>query len=479
MHAPDETPFRYKAIEDHVLHLLQSGTLRPGQRLPSLRRMGADMKVSVPTVAQAYERLEGLGVVEARERSGFFVRRDYGRLAGPGPIPGARPEAMDVSRPGLEKAIREVFRSGDVGHFREPYPHESLLAGRCLARRLRAAMADDPLGAAASTDHAGRADLRAQLALRTMAAGVRATAEDVTVTTGALDAAASLLRCLTRPGDPVLIQSPSYMIYLTMLEHMGRRAIEIPSCPRDGVPVGLVADAIRDFGVKACLFIPNFHLDGTLMPDEAKRELVRVLTRLDVPLIEDDVYGDLHFGSRRPCLCRAFDERGQVAVVSSFSKTLAPGYRVGWALPGRYAEAFERDRQAANAFASGPTQMALAGFLARGEYDRHLKRLRAALGDYMGRLHCAVSGHFPEGTQAAMPQGGTCMWIRLPEGTDSRALFFRARDRGIAVIPGALLSFSGTFDNYIRLNCSGLWSDDTDRAIRILGDLVCEQAAGA
>lgn len=468
------SPYQYKAIEDHVLQMLEAETLQPGDRLPSLRKMAAAMKVSVPTVSQAYAELESRGVVEARERSGFYVRLDYGRMPEPTLCPTARPEAAERSRPGLIKAARAVLENADIDYFRKPFPDESLLSGRCLAKRLCAVMRDHPLEAARDVCDLGSMELRRILALRTMHCGVSVLPEDIIITTGALDGAAAALRAITRPGDAVLVQTPTYLVYLTMLEHMGLRTIEIPSCPKTGIPVDLVDEAIRNFDVKACLFIPNFHLDGSLTPDASKHRLVHLLAAHGIPLIEDDVYGDLHFGPERPRLCKSYDKEGNVISVSSFSKTLAPGYRVGWVLPGRYRDAFTALRIAGQAFASNPTQMAVADFLRRGEYERHIKNLRAHMADFMGKLHCKVRRHFPEGTQAVQPAGGTCMWIKLPESVDSKDLFFNARDQGIAVIPGALLATSGTFDNYIRLNASGVWCDGMDQAVARLGELVHE-----
>lgn len=446
--------------------------MQPGDRLPSLRAMAGNMKVSVPTVSQAYAELESKGVVEARERSGFYVCLDYGRMPEPTLCPKAAPTAMDRTRPGLLRAARKMLEDCEISYFRNPFPHETLLAGQCLAKRLRAVVHECPRKAVNDVDDLGFMDLRRLLALRAMNAGVAVSPEEVVVTTGALDGAASMLRVLARPGDAVLVQSPSYIVYLSMLENMGLRPIEIPSCPKSGIPVELVDRAIHDFDIKACLFIPNFHIDGSLTPDDAERDLVELLAEHDIPLIEDDVYGEIHFGPERPRLCKSFDATGSVVSVSSFSKTLAPGYRVGWVLPGRYREAFETQRYASQAFASNPTQMALADFLRRGEYDRHCKNLRAHMGDYMAKLHCTVGRHFPEGTQAVQPKGGVCMWIKLPDAVDSKDLFFSARDSGIAVIPGALLSTAGTFDNYIRLNASGVWTPDMDQAVARLGQLV-------
>ncbi|WP_461208274.1 aminotransferase-like domain-containing protein [Desulfocurvus sp. DL9XJH121] len=474
MPATPAPPYRYKAIEDHILKLLEDGGLRPGDRLPSLRAMGAARGVSVPTVAQAYAGLESRGVLESRERSGHYVRQDWGRLTGPTLEPGAQAGAVDLSRQGLLRASQDEHGQCEGHFFHSSFPHASLLGGPALARRLCAAVREAPDLAAAPAPHQGLPDLRRQLALRAMAAGVSALPDEVFVTTGARDGAMTLLKCMTHPGDAVLVQSPTYLVYFSVLEQLGLRAIEVPSCPTRGIRVDLVEEALSNFTIRACLVIANFHLDGSLTPDAAKADLVDLLTARGIPLIEDDVYGDLHFGPERPRLCKAFDGTGLITAVSSFSKTLAPGYRVGWALPGRFAEAFKAARTGINAFAANPAQMAVAEFLRRGEYERNLRGLRASMAAYAARLHSAIGRHFPPGTQAALPAGGICLWVRLPGGVDSRELFLRARDLGVTVTPGGLQTLSGTFDDYIRINCPGVWEDGTEEAVERLGQAVAE-----
>jgi DNA-binding transcriptional MocR family regulator len=158
---------------------------------------------------------------------------------------------------------------------------------------------------------------------------------------------------------------------------MGLKALEIPSTPREGISIEALGYAIENNRISACLVIPNFSNPlGSLMPEGRKRELVQLLTRHDLPLIEDDIYGDLGFGAERPLAAKSYDRDGLVIYCSSFSKTLAPGYRVGWAIGGRYLPEMERLKTISNLSTSSPPQLALAEFLATGGYDHHLRAIR-------------------------------------------------------------------------------------------------------
>lgn len=292
------------------------------------------------------------------------------------------------------------------------------------------------------------------------------------ITSGAMESISLLLRVLTRPGDAILVQSPTFVVYLQMIELMGLRAIEIPSCSQDGVSMELVARAINDYDIRACLFIPNYHVDGSLMPDEKKQELVELLRKKRIPLIEDDVYGNLFFGERRPSLCKNFDKEGLVASCSSFSKTVSPGYRIGWVMPGKFMEQVRHVQNMTGIVPSTPAQMAMGEFMRKGEFERHLKPVRQALARAMAALYCSIGRHFPEGTCVSRPSGSMNMWVRLPSQVDSSELFFKALQQNIFVVPGTILSFSSTFRNYIRLNSKGIWDEQSEEAVGLLGELV-------
>jgi DNA-binding transcriptional MocR family regulator len=318
----------------------------------------------------------------------------------------------------------------------------------------------------------GNPELRKQIAFRCIDAGARVMPDDIIITTGAMEAISIAIRCLTRPGDVVVIQSPAFYCFLHMLDGLGLRVIEIQSRPEGGISPEDLANAINQYDVKACVLNPNFNNpDGSIMPDEVKEEVVELLARKSIPLIEDDVSGDIHFGPDRPQVCKKYDRKGLVMLCSSFSKTIAPGYRVGWLIPGRFHEKAQALKVDTSVSTASPTQMAVAEFLRTGRYERHLKRLRRAIEKQMQAMQMAVARYFPSETKVTRPAGGLVLWVELPGHLDSREYFFRARAERISVVPGLICSTFDKYRSFIRLTCGGVWNNELEQGMEKLGRL--------
>ncbi|RMF46411.1 MAG: PLP-dependent aminotransferase family protein [Deltaproteobacteria bacterium] len=472
----ETTEFRYRSVERHVAELIASAAIRPGDRLPSLRQLSRQLGVSISTVSQAYLELEKKGVVVARERSGFFLSDSAGRMPAPATRP--RPEMVPTSssRSGLIQQVLEALGNRDLLPFGVVCPDESLLPARTLSRLLAATQRHHPATALDYAPVAGNMELRRQIALRCLEAGIAVTPEEILVTSGAMEGLALALRALTRPGDNVLIQSPSYFCFLQLLENCGLRAVEIPSSS-GGIDPEDVRRAIERFDISAAILVPNFNNpDGSLTADEDKRDIVRLLAGRNIPLVEDDVYGEIHFGEHRPRCCKSFDTSGQVIYCSSFSKTIAPGYRVGWMIPGRYHRRVLNLKTTTNICTAAPNQMAIAEFLREGYFARHLRRLRSVIKNQMESLLLAVNRYFPGETRASFPDGGASIWVELPAGVDTVDYFHRARQKGIGLAPGSIFSAQDRYDNFIRLSCTGIWNDAMETGIRTLGELARDLA---
>jgi len=471
-HTPTEQ-YRYALVGKRVLELIESGALKPGDRIPSLRQMSGKMRVSVTTVLQAYVALESQGVIESRPKSGFYVRANFRRLPPP-PSPGQMPpvEPREVNRSELIRIVMELLGRKDILSFGIVCPHDSLLPGRDLNRIMASVLRDDPNRAIGYESVRGNAELRKQIALRCMEAGAAVLPDDIIITAGALEGISIAIRCVTRPGDIVLIQSPTYYCFLQLLDTLGLRVIEIPSCPERGISPADIANTINQYDVRACIFNLNYNNpDGSLAPDEAKREIVELLARKSIPLIEDDVSGDIHFGPSRPQVCKKYDSQGLVMLCSSFSKTISPGYRIGWLVPGRFYEKAHAIKASTNVCTASPTQMAVAEFLRTGKYDRHLRKLRGSIEKQMETMQLWLSNHFPPETKVTRPGGGMSLWVEAPQHIDSREYFFQAKACGIGVVPGLIFSTSDKFKSFIRLTCNGLWSREIEQGIQKLGEL--------
>lgn len=465
--------FRYRQIERSLLQQIATGTLPPGARLPSLRHVSRRSRVSVSTVLQAYAELERKGVIESRPRSGFFVRSDVQEMP---PLPRTRrpdlrPQTINRSR--LISLVLETVGDRQLLPLGINCPSEELLPYRELARVAARLSREDPKRHVAYLPVEGSPELRRQLSLRAAQAGLDVAPEEIIITCGAMEALHVAVRSLLRPGDNVLIQAPSYFCFQQLLENQGVRCIEIPSYPEHGVRPADVEQALGRFDIKACIFTPNFNNpDGSLTSDEAKREIVALLAARDIPLVEDDVAGDLHFGPSRPSVFKMYDSSGLVILCSSFSKTLCPGYRIGWIMPGRfYREAYEV-KATTNVCSATLTQETVAAYLREGRYDRHLRGLRRTLREQTQAMQYHVGRAFPDGTRVTRPEGGGVLWVEMPEGVDSVKLMCRAREEGISIAPGTIFSSQDRFANHVRLNCGTLWSETIERGVGRLGGLV-------
>lgn len=464
--------YRYQIVEKHIQSMISNGALRLGEKLPSLRTLSSNLGVSISTVNQAYLELERKGVIESKPRSGFFVRQRSLRLprteAAPSPVEGPRP----VTRSGLIQTVLESVGRADTVPLGVIAPGSGLLPLKDLGKITASMVRDNPERAMGYAPIPGDPELIRQIAFRSMEFGIPVNPDDPIITAGCMEALNLALRSVCRRGDTVLIQSPTYYCFLQLLETLGLRAIELPSNTEGGVmPVDL-SHALKTFDISACIFAPNFNNpDSSLTPDVAKREIVSMLAERDIPLVEDDVSTDLHFTTKRPGTYKQFDTKGLVLLCSSFSKTLAPGYRVGWILPGKYRQRVLEMKATTNVSTSSPAQMAIGEYLRQGRMERHMKRLREALEKQMDTMQLHLERHFPEGTRVTHPQGGAVLWLELPQGVDSVELFFQAKAKSIGIAPGAIFSTQDKFTNYIRLSCGFPWTDELQNGVEELSSM--------
>jgi DNA-binding transcriptional MocR family regulator len=471
--------FRYRGVEKCVLEMIESGALRPGDRAPSLRSLSSRLKVSVATVSQAYVELERRGVVEARPRSGFFVRPQARRSATAPSKAAPATTSNTVNRGALIRMVLDTVGREDILPFGVATTAEELLPVKQLARVLGGVVRSAQRRAVNYGTVIGDPELRRQIAFRAIDSGARFEPEGALVTSGALEALYIAVRAVTRPGDTVAIASPSYYCFLQLLENLGLRSIEIPSCPECGVDPAELETTLDRFDVKACILSLNFNNpDGSLTPEDAKRRIVSALAKRRIPCIEDDVYGDLYFGAARPRTLKSYDEEGLVLHCSSFSKTLAPGFRVGWLAPGAFFEKAFEIKATTNVSTAMPTQLAVAEYLRIGQYDRHLRRLRGALHEQMELMRACVVEHFPPETKITKPTGGSALWLELP-GLDSIRFFYEAKALGVGVAPGVVFSARDKYNSFVRLSYGSLWTTASEEGVRLLGALAARQLAGA
>jgi DNA-binding transcriptional MocR family regulator len=227
--------------------------------------------------------------------------------------------------------------------------------------------------------------------------------------------------------------------------------------------------------IKACLFTPSFNNPlGSCMTDASKKELVDILALHDIPLIEDDVFGECYFGATRPKTCKSYDKKGLVLLCSSISKTLAPGYRVGWCIPGKFIKRVIQIKTTHSLASPGPTHATVGLFFNTGRLDLHLRNLRRRLSTQCLQYSRAITKYFPEDTQLSKPRGGCFLWIRLNKWVDSIELYQRAMEKKICIAPGNVLTADTNFGNYIRLGIGEPFTGNIEKSVEILGQLIKE-----
>lgn len=455
---------------------MAAGVLRPGDRAPSVRALKSQHRVSASTAVSALMLLENQGWIEARPRSGFYVRP---RQAEALPEPQAPRLSVRATNIGLSGASARIFTDSardEVVHLGAAIPAPTLLPWEKL-NRLMASEARRLGARAIAYDMApGSERLRRGIARRYLHAGCSLSAEDLVVTTGGQEAVTLALRAVCKAGDIVAIESPMFFGILQVMEVLGLKAIEIPSHARTGMDLAALERAMRGHRIAACIAIPQFNNpQGSLMPEEHKKALLAMLAKRDIPLIEDDIYGELHFAPTRPRPAKTFDREGRVLLCASVSKSLAMGLRVGWIAPGRYLDAVLRIKRSTSVASATLPAAVVAEFLSNGGYDHHLRSLRVAIERQVGRMSEGIAQTFPKGVRISRPQGGLVLWVELPKAVDALRLHEEASAERISIAPGPLFSARGAFGNFIRLNCGEPWSPQHERALTILGHLAQKQ----
>nr|WP_090439593.1 GntR family transcriptional regulator MpaR [Pseudomonas benzenivorans] len=464
---------RYEKFADEIAALIRRGVLAPGEKVPSVRHASRTYGVSPSTVFQAYYLLEDRGLILARPRSGYFVR-EYAQRPLPEPEIGVRQaqtSEVDVSE--LVFSVLGSLKDPDTVPFGSAFPSPDLFPLPRLARSMAHSLRELSPHAVIADMTEGNPNLRRQIALRYMLSGVMLPLEELVICNGAMEALNLCLQCVTQPGDLVAIEAPAFYACLQVLERLKLKAVEIPVHPREGIDLDSLADSLARLPIKACWFMSSLQNPlGASMREEHKQALYELLQRHQVPLIEDDVYAELHFASQPPRSVKSFDRDGLVMHCGSFSKCLAPGYRVGWVAGGRYAEQIGRLKLMTTISPSVPAQAAIADYLQHGGYDRHLRKLRHALEAQQDSMLASAARHFPASTRVTRPGGGYFLWFEFPEQVDSLQLFRLALAQGISLAPGPIFSATRRFGNCARLNYGHPWNAQSEQAMALLGRII-------
>ncbi len=472
--------YRYQEVANFITALVDNGTLGLGSRAPSLRQICQQRRISLSTALHAYRLLEDRGVLEARPQSGYYVATGRANALKAPAIsrPPAKPTTVAVS--GLLLKLLEYAGDPALVPLGCAIPSADMLAAGRLDRFLARAARVRGLGCNTYTEPRGDPGLRREIARRAIHWGQTLSPEDIAITCGCTEALTLALTAVAKPGDTIAIESPTYFGLLRAIEALSLKALELPTDAGTGIDLPALAQALRGRTIAACLFSSSFNNPlGCTMPDEKKLAVLDLLARHQVPLIEDDIYGDIYFGRERPRPFTALDRRGNTIYCSSFSKTVAPGYRVGWIATARHMQGVLERKYAATLCGPALPQVALADFLTSGGYDSHLRRIRRAFQHNIAQMTRTIETAFPTGTRVTRPAGGFVLWLELPRPLDSRALFDAALEIGICFAPGDVFSASGRYRNCLRLSCGHPFDARIEKGVMTLGALASSQLSRA
>lgn len=464
----------YQRIAQQLAEDIRRGVYRPGERVPSVRKMSRQLSVSHATVLQAYANLEDQGMIRARPQSGFYVHQTPVLTA-------PTPDIAQVERPKLvtrssiiNQVLSESRREGLIP-LGAAVPHVDYLPVRALHQQLAKVTRFHSPRAFSYMFSPGYEPLRRQVAIRMRDAGVVVDSSEIVITHGCVDALQMSLRVLTKPGDLIAAESPTYYGLLQLADLLGLKVIEIPSDPDTGMSLEALQLAAGQWPIKALVLTARLSNPlGVSMPDHRQKQLLSLAARFDIQIVEDDIYGELMFDQGQYKALKSNDRDGRVIYCSSFSKTLSPGVRIGWVIAGRHQAEIERLQTFSTHSACSVTQMGVAAYLENGGYDRHLRAIRQEYRKNLSAFQLAVQRYFPEGTQMTRPKGNFILWVSLPVRVNTQDLHVRALERGISIAPGPIFSNTEQFNHCIRLNCGLPWNNETERALRTLGQLASE-----
>ena len=469
--------FLYQQVIDFIDRQIENGALRAGDKLPSLRKLSRQFDISVPTVKQAYIELERQGCISARPQSGYYLKAKQARTLLPMRAKWACCQPVEVSCRSLIEQVHDAVHLPDTVALGISNPVNAHPPDKALARLMRSVFSRVAEKAVSYGPLNGDAKLRLTLALRYQELGVDVNHQDMVITSGAQEALSIALQCVAKRGDIIAVESPCFFGLIELIESLGMKALEVYTCTEEGVCVSELAKVLDQHNVTACLFSTAINNPlGSLMTNEQRQALVKLLESRDIPLIEDDVYSDIYFTETRPVPAQLYSEKGLVMTCSSFSKTAAPGYRIGWLIPGKFEETAKRIKRAQSCSTAMLQQWTLTDYLLSGEYDRHLQVLRKTLRYNLERMRELVAEHFPHEVCISKPQGGSVLWIRCRSHVDTSKIFSKAIEQGVSFAPGEIFSPSGQYKNYMRLSFGIKWSDKIDHALATLGKLVYENS---
>ncbi|MEM1134957.1 MAG: PLP-dependent aminotransferase family protein [Bacteroidota bacterium] len=467
--------FKHELVAEQFIELIEGGEIKAGDKLPSLRTLSKQQGISLMTVYHAISTLEGLGYVVSRPKSGYYARKplkknDFSANK-------IFKKKKDGKR--IDELVQRVYGKMDsenMIYLSMNVPATSLLPETKLKKSLLYINRRKSNTGLQYGPITGVAELSKQIAILMGHSGINVYSDELIITAGCMEAINLAISACTKPGDKILIESPTYFGIFQAIISQGRVPVEVETDYNNGIVVRSLYKAVEIHKPKACILIASYSSPlGATIPDDMKKEIVGYLAKQEVTLIENDIYGELYYGKQRTRACKSFDQTDSVIYCSSFSKSLAPGYRVGWIQPGKYYNKVFQAKLHQSVTTSNLTQEILAHFLKNGRYDLHLKRMRKQLHTQSLKYQQAITHFFPNDTAVTKPEGGFVLWVELNRTINTLKLYDKAIDHGISFAPGQLFSLEKDLHNYLRISIGQPYSASIEKALEKLGKLIQQE----
>ncbi|MBT2622676.1 PLP-dependent aminotransferase family protein [Chryseobacterium sp. ISL-6] len=443
--------YRYEIFTSIIENKIKKGILKPGTRLPSVREIKADYHLSISSIQSGYDLLVIKGLVKNVPRSGYYVASDvHQSISEPLLEPYAVAKNGAFNKNIALTSVRN--KPSEYSSFNAATPTDLLIPQKLILRKMQEVIREKGASLLRYYPSNGLPELRSQIADRALQYGCRFNPEELIITDGALQALYIALASVTNAGDLIAVESPCVFSVLEVITNLKLKVLEIPIHGEDGFDTEHLKKVSAANDIKALVVTPNFHNPtGRLMTDNTKKELLSIAMDHQFPIIENDLYGDLYFGDERPSSIRNFDEYGWVMTFSSFSKTLAPGIRLGWLHSGRYHAKAERLRFSLGRSVAPIYQELLLKLLEDHSYSKHLRSFRKQLYDQARDVLEALRTSFPEGSYFEDPQGGYSIWGSLSKAVDMKMFYRYCDDQRILFTPGEIFSLTDQFSHHFRI----------------------------
>ncbi len=463
--------YKSERLAHNIKRLIEDGSLKAHEKLPSLRDQVQRSGLSLMTVLNAYQELESQGLVYSVEKSGFFVSEMVTEFAAKRP-PSTQPVISLNAKVEINSLVFNYLKSIQPNHIvplGSAFPNHLLLNPPKLIQIMGQLTRNKHNYGQNNNLPPGNLELRKLIAQRYSMQGIPTQPDDIVITSGCLDALNLSLQAITQPGDYICLQQTIFYGAWQVAERLGLKVVTIPAHPQDGFDLEAFEQAIKTYPIKVCWFMLNCHNPiGFTVSEKIKYQIAKLLHEYQIYLIEDDVYEELFYRGAKPLSMKYYDQQNLVLHCSSFSKTLGPSFRIGWVYAGRFSKYIQHLQLMSTISANSLMQNALVEFISNHHYEKHLRTLRRNLEKNKNRFFEYLKKHLPATCEIDHYSGGYFLWITLPTHVNSMQIYENLIQVDIGIAPSQLFSIHDTHHNHLRLNCSFEWSIDIENAINQL-----------